>query len=156
MTSNVSEQNVDLFPLLVRNNPASPDPMVLNLQVGLMVTSAVSAAVKLHLAEHIGETPKTIEELAQETQTHASSLYLLMRALAGIGIFQELDEHAHRFGNTQRSRLLFSESMGSLVRLWGADYQWESWRDLMHTIQTGKPAISKRYEGDANIWTYLN
>src|SRR5689334_8229468 len=79
-----------------------------------------------------------------------------MRALAGIGIFEGLDEHTHLFGNTKRSRLLFAERLGRLGRLWGADYPWESWRDLMHTIQTGKPAISKRYEGDANIWTYLN
>jgi hypothetical protein len=121
-----------------------------------MVTSAVSTAVKLGLATHIGEQPKTIDELANGTQTHAPSLYLLMRALAGIGIFEEIDEDTHMFGNTERSLLLLPDVAGSLVQLWGAEYQWDSWRDLVHTIQTGKPAISKRYGDDANIWTYLN
>lgn len=155
MTSDVPAQP-DLFPLLARKSLASPDPMALNLQVGLMVTGAVSAAVKLRLAEHLGATAKTIDELADETQSHAPSLYLLMRALAGIGIFEERDEQTHTFGNTERSLLLLPDRMGNLVRLWSADYQWESWRDLVYTIQTGKPAIAKRYEEDANIWTYLN
>jgi O-methyltransferase domain len=38
----------------------------------------------------------------------------------------------------------------------GAEYQWDSWRDLLYTIQTGKPALAKQYGTGATIWTYLN
>jgi hypothetical protein len=146
-----------LFPVLSRLNPSFPDPLFFSMQCGLMVTSAVSAAVQLDLATHL-ETPKSVAVLAQETQTHAPSLYVLLQALAVIGIFKEIDEETHTFAHTERSQLLRSdtpESQADLVRLWGAAYQWNSWRDLIYTIQTGKPAMQKQNGPDATIWTYL-
>lgn len=146
----------DLFPILRRNGQSSPNPMALSLQVGLMVAAAVTAAVHLHIAEQIGNEPKSLEELASQTRTHAPSLYLLMRALAGIGIFEEIDNQTHIFANTERSLLLMPHAMADLVQLWGADYQWDSWRDLTYTIQTGKPAMVKQHGEESNIWTYLS
>ncbi|QBD76111.1 hypothetical protein EPA93_08850 [Ktedonosporobacter rubrisoli] len=155
MQPSSQDQASPLFPILSRSSFEAPDPLALSLQIGLMVTSAVSAAVQLHLPEYL-EQPKTVEELAQETNTHAPSLYLLLRALAGIGIFTELDEKQHIFGHTDRSRLLLPEATANLVRLWGADYQWDSWRDLAHTIKTGKPAMTRSYGDDMTLWSYLD
>jgi hypothetical protein len=154
MASSTSSGTHALFPLLDQATPQAPDPLALSLQIGLMVTGAVSAAVKLHLAERLEEGPKTITILAQETETHEPSLALLMRALAGIGLFEEIDAATHTFGHTHRSRLLLPSAMADLVLLWGADYQWNSWRDLVYTIQTGQPAMRKA-GNYATIWAYL-
>jgi hypothetical protein len=156
MTWNSRSSAPDLFPVLHSSHHSAPDPMALSLQSGLMVTAAVVAAVNLGLAEQIGEQPKSIAALAYETHTHAPSLYLLMKALASIGIFEELDAQTYTFGNTARSLLLLPDAMAPLVRLWGAHYQWDSWRDLTYTITTGKPVMTKHYGEEATIWTYLH
>jgi precorrin-6B methylase 2 len=127
------------------------------MQSGLMLCSAVHTAVRLDLATHL-KTPKSLAVLASETQTHAPSLYLLLRALAASDIFIEQEEATHTFAHTQRSRLLIPDEVGSqaaLVRLWGAGYQWDAWQHLLHTIQTGKPALEVCYGDGTTIWSHL-
>ena len=111
------EQDLPLFPLLKQTSFLGPDPLALSLQSGLMVTAAVTAAVNLRLADCLGEHAKTIETLALETDTHAPSLYVFLKALAAIEIFSEIN--ARTFINTARSRLLQSDAFADLVRLWG-------------------------------------
>jgi O-methyltransferase domain/Dimerisation domain len=156
MSDTPSIKSDQLFPRL-SSLPGldAPDPIAFSLQCGLMVTSAVNTAVKLGLADRLDEGPKTIEELARETESHAPSLYLLLRALAGINIFEEVDEQTHTFANTASSRLLRNSEMADLVRLWGAGYQWDAWKNLSYTIQTGRPALETIYGKGTNIWTYL-
>ncbi len=157
MNSFPFQEKQNVFPLLSPLDSSFPNPLFYSLKIGLMVASAVNAAVELDLARHL-ETPKCLEDLAQETETHAPSLYLLLQALAGINIFQEIESVSHTFANTSLSQQLLPdapESMVDAVRLWGAPYQWDSWRDLTYTIQTGKPALQKELGTDANIWSYL-
>lgn len=151
------EEQEQLFPLLFQLDSALPDPVFFSMQSGLMLCSAVNAAVRLDLATHL-QTPKPLEILAQETQTHAPSLTILLNALASIGIFKEIDKETHTFAHTERSRLLLPNvpgSMADLVGLWGAPYQWNCWRDLAYTIRTGLPAIQQQEGTGASIWSYL-
>jgi precorrin-6B methylase 2 len=76
-------------------------------------------------------------------------------ALASIDIFAEVDLANHLFAQTYRSQLLRSENMASLVKLWGAAYQWQSWMNLPYTIRTGRPALEAAYGEETTIWTYL-
>lgn len=146
----------NLFPHLEQKRGANgPDPFALELQSGLMVCAAVTAAVKLGLPDLLCE-PKTVTRLSQESATHELSLLILLRALASIGIFVEVDPVTHLFAPTDRSVLLCSENMAPLVRLWGAEYQWQSWMHLAHTIQTGRPALEATYGEGTTIWSYLD
>ena len=146
----------DLFPRLEpRPGTRGPDPLALELQGGLMVCAAVAAAVQLGLPDLL-DRPKTVTSLAQESACHEPSLLLLLRALASIGIFIEMDGEAHLFAPTERSLLLRSEHMAPLVRLWGAPYQWHSWMHLSHTIQTGRPALEAVYGEETSLWSYLD
>jgi hypothetical protein len=144
-----------LFPLLAQPDRHAPDPLALNLQMGLMVCAAVNVAVQLGLPDLL-HTPKTVAVLARESGTHEPTLLALLRALTCIGIFEEINVSAHLFANTGRSHLLRTDAMADLVRLWGAPYQWNSWRDLLFTVQTGKPALQKQHGPGATIWSYLN
>ncbi len=145
----------NLFPHLEQKRGANgPDPFALELQSGLMVCAAVNAAVKLGLPDLLSE-PKTVATLSQESATHEPSLLILLRALAHIGIFVEVDPSIHLFAPTDRSVLLCSENMAPLVRLWGAPYQWHSWMNLVHTVQTGCPALEATSGEGTIIWSYL-
>ncbi len=153
-TSSSNKAELPLFPLLKRTSKSVPDPLALNLQMGLMVCAAVHVAVQLKLPDLLA-TPRTLGELARESETHEATLLSLLHALCHIGIFEEIDAPTHLFGNTERSQLLRSDAMADLVRLWGAPYQWNSWRDLLFTVQTGKPALQKLYGPGATIWKYF-
>src|SRR5579875_1573999 len=62
-----------LFPTLAQ--PAGtdgPDPFALSLQSGLMVCSAVLAAVDIGLPDALSSEPQSVEALAQTTDTHAA------------------------------------------------------------------------------------
>ncbi len=149
-----------LFPTLAQQpGTEAPDPFVLNLQSGLMVASAVLAAVKLRLPDALSDEPQTVEELARKADAHAPTLLLLLRALASIEIGKEVDPDAHTFVQTERSRALCRQlepGMADLVELWGAPYQWDAWRNLDYTVRTGRPALEASWEMHTTIWSYLD
>src|SRR4051794_7823285 len=76
---------------------------------------AIHAVARLNIAEALVNGPRTVAELAEITGTHASSLHRLLRALASIGVFAELD--GSRFVNTELSRLLRPGVPGSVSML---------------------------------------
>jgi hypothetical protein len=57
---------------------------------GFWISRAIVAACELNLADHLDKGTKNISELARLSNTHETSLYRLMRTLAGEGIFKEL------------------------------------------------------------------
>ena len=56
---------------------------------GQVLTQAIYVAARLGIAELVSEGPKTAEEMAGPTGTHAPSLYRLLRTLASLGVFRE-------------------------------------------------------------------
>ena len=74
--------------------PASPPPGELLGQMifGKCLSMAISVAATLRIADKLAAGPKTSAELAAETETHAPSLYRVLRALAGVGVFSESAE----------------------------------------------------------------
>ena len=59
---------------------------LIQMGMGFWVSRILYAAAKLSLADRLAEGPKTAGELANETSTHAPSLYRLMRTLASLGV----------------------------------------------------------------------
>ena len=60
---------------------------MLQIMTGFRVSRATHVAAKLGIADLLKDGPKSSEELAQLTDTHAPSLYRVMRALASAGVF---------------------------------------------------------------------
>ena len=56
-----------------------------------IVPFTIRVACDLRLADHLVEGPRTVQELAEATQTHAPSLLRALRALACKGIFTEVE-----------------------------------------------------------------
>src|SRR5277367_139688 len=112
-------------------------------------------AAQLSLADHLADGPKTAEELAGPTGTHAPSLYRLLRTLSANGLFAEDGER--RFALTALSEPLRTGVPGSVmtsVKMITGDYFMRPFANLTYSVQTGKTAFEKEY--GANIFEYLS
>jgi hypothetical protein len=68
---------------------APPHAQLVQMAHAHWVSQIVYVAAKLSLADHLANGPKSADEIAGETGTHAPSLYRLMRTLASLGILIE-------------------------------------------------------------------
>lgn len=94
---------------------------VLQQTLGFVYQAALRAAVKLKLADHLEKEPKTVEQLAAETDTEARVLKRILRVLASRKIFKCLDDS--RFILTPEATFLRSDHPYSLRQaiLWLTD-----------------------------------
>lgn len=68
---------------------APPHAQLVQMATAHWVSHIVYVAAKLSLADHLARGPKSADELAGPTKTHAPSLYRLMRTLASLGVVTE-------------------------------------------------------------------
>ncbi len=124
---------------------SAPQDQLAQLMAGYWHTQAIYVAAKLRLADLLRDSPRTAAELAQATGTNTRSLYRLLRALAGVGIFAEDEQHCFRL--TPLAECLRSDVPGSLwaMAIMRGEWQYEAWGRLLHSIQTGQSAFEKLY-----------
>ena len=79
-------------------NSAQVPPQLAMLQMisGFWISRAIYVVAKLGLADHMQEGPKTAEELAAATHTHAPSLFRVLRALSSVGVLVQSDDNRSR------------------------------------------------------------
>ena len=115
---------------------------------------AVYIAAKLGIADLLKSGPKTVEELAQATETDASSLYRIMRALTSVGVFKNGTDRV--FALTPMSEVLVTDAPGSvrwfLISELGQEH-YPAWGNLMHSVKTGEIAFDGFFGMD--IWKYF-
>ena len=124
----------------------APSQNILQMLTGKWITQGVSVAATLGIADLLKEGPRSVEELAKATSTHADSLYRLLRSLASIGIFAETEHN--RFTLTPLAQCLRSDapdSMRSAARMWGLPLF-----GLTSTSRSTKSCLPKR--GTCPYW----
>ncbi|MGD9796492.1 MAG: methyltransferase [Acidimicrobiia bacterium] len=102
---------------------------------------ALSVAAELGVADHLADGPVAVEALAVATGTDTEALYRLLRALASVGVFHEGPVRTFALG--EAGDYLRSDhplSVAPIARHLGADYEWASWGELLHSIRTGENA----------------
>jgi hypothetical protein len=102
----------------------------------------------------LAEDTKTIEELAQLSNTHAPSLYRMMRALASVGIFSETEEK--QFELTPMAELLREGAMRSIALMFNSDWSDKTWGFFPESIKTGKTAFEKAHGLPVTEWLDRN
>ena len=123
-----------------------PPPELMNrMLTGYWISQALYVAAKLGLADLLTSGPRSADDLAQATKTHAPSLYRLLRALASVGVFA--DDGTHRFSLTPLAECLRSDVPGSqrALAIMSGEEHYRSWGDVLYSVQTGKPAFDKLY-----------
>jgi hypothetical protein len=113
---------------------------------GFMASQAVHVAAKLGVADLLADGAKTAEALARQTETHEPSLHRLLRALASLGLLEEVEPA--RFVLTALGAQLRTAAPGSLrnrALLFGGDRSWRSWGELLHSVRTGESGMQHLY-----------
>nr|BBH87629.1 methyltransferase [Thermosporothrix sp. COM3] len=130
------------------------------LLCGMWKTRAIATAVEFGIPDLVAEGPRTVSELATITGTHALSLYRLLRALASLGIFEEVPGEdvveAKKFTHTEMSRYLCSGQKGTMyfmARAVAFPQSWKLWDYLSHSVRTGGSAWQLVEEEE--LWQYI-
>src|SRR5690242_13971607 len=134
--------------LALAKEPESPPPSAALLQLlfGKHITYSLSAVARLGVADHMSEAPVSVDELARKTGAHSPSLYRVMRALAGLGVFEELPQK--RFSLTPIGQLLKTDAPGSLRYLaiqLGERWATRAWEHFTDTVRTGEDGVTKAF-----------
>lgn len=127
-------------------NPLRND--MLQLATGYWLSKALYCAAKAEVAERLEGGPRPVAELATAAGVQADALHRVLRALASVGIFEELAPR--EFGLTEKAQFLrgnHPESVKHFALMVGGDL-FEAWSDLYHTLETGQSAVEKRFGRD--------
>ena len=120
---------------------------------GFQAAQAVHAAAVLGVADLLAGGPRASDDLAAATDTHAPSLYRLLRALAAVGVLEEDGER--RFALTALGECLRAdapEPVGAWAVHVGQPYFWDAWGDLLHSVRTGETAFRALHGEDTWSW----
>lgn len=135
-----------------RHTGDSPSPEQLQalyrLTVGFRVSQAIKVVVELGIADLLGNDPKSTEELANATGSHANSLFRVLRFLAGVGLFTE--EPTRCFILTPLGAGLRADVPGSIrpiAREFVGEAQWKAWGELLRAVRAGEPAFDLAHDG---------
>ena len=130
-----------------------PPIQMLQIISGFWIARCVYVLAKLSIADLIKDEPKTVDELAAATSTHAPSLFRVLRALASVGV---ITQDANRFGATPLSDTLRSDVRGS-IRAFAmtelGEEHYPAWGELLHSVRTGGIAFDKTF-GEP-IWEFF-
>ena len=127
---------------------------MLQIISGFWISRAVYVIGKLGIPDLLQSGPKTAEELAASTKTHAPSLFRILRALVSVGVLNSAE--GGRFAQTPLSETLVTDAPGSLrwfaVSELGQEH-YPAWGNLMHSVKTGEIAFDNFFGAD--IWKYF-
>jgi hypothetical protein len=121
----------------------SPAQAIAQMASGYWVSQALYVAAKLAIADFLASGPKGAAELAVECGANPAALYRLLRALASLGVFAEID--GQRFELTPLAQALRSdvpESKRAMVLMTGEE-QYRAWGELLYTVTTGKKGFDR-------------
>ena len=110
-------------------------------------------AAELGVADHIGDDPVPVQELAAACGVDGGALDRVLRLLTTQGVFDQQDGG---YGHTPSSRLLrddHPQSMRAHGRMIGSPLNWGSLAELRYAVETGRPAAEKL--APKGVWAYL-
>jgi hypothetical protein len=132
---------------------SEPRDALFRLITGFQVSQAISVAATLGLPNLLHAGPRHADELAAAAGADPSALYRLMRALAAIDIFREVEPGV--FALTTASTLLRDDVVGThapMARLFGSRQNWLAWGALLHAVRSGTTAFD--HVNGCGVWDY--
>ncbi len=122
---------------------SNPFQTIMMLACGYWVPRCLHVVAELGVADRLGDELETPEVLAKAVEAHPQSLARVMRALAAVGVFEEVDGS---FRHSPASRLLRSDhpqSQRSFARMMGMAVHWAAYGELEHSVRTGEAAMTR-------------
>jgi hypothetical protein len=125
------------------------------LAFGAACAAAVRAAARLGVADALGESPMSTEDLAAAVKAEPLPLRRMLRALSCYGVFTENEDG--RFAHTGMSRLLREDDPNTLkyIALWCTEpWTWDAWSRLDEAVRSGGNVVQGLYGKE--FFTYLH
>lgn len=113
----------------------------LDLLFGFMETQCVTAAMRLHILDALGEAPRDSDSIAREVDVDPHSARRLLRALASLGVARQVGED--QFAETEVGTILRGR-----LRDYGAFFAvdcYPVWTDLVDAVRTGVTCWQARH-----------
>jgi hypothetical protein len=128
-------------------------PTLLQLINAYQISQAIHVAATLRVPDHLRGGPLNCEELARLTNSHAATLYRVLRALAAIGIFHE--ERDRRFALSPLAEGLRTDSTASRnawAQFVARQPLWQAWSHLLQSVHSGNNAFRQVHGMD--VWAF--
>ena len=138
----------------MKPNALPPRAQLMKFIVGRWISKPIYVAAELGIADMLADGPKSIEKLAQASQSHAPSLYRMMRALASVGIFFETE--TKRFELTPMAEYLKTGEMRSIALMFNSDWSDKAWGYFLDSVKTGGTAFEKAHGMSVSDWLEKN
>jgi hypothetical protein len=74
------------------HTPPPPQMALYQIGTGHYFSRALGLAARLGIADQLAAGPRTAEDLAAATETHAGALRRVLRLLASVGVFAERED----------------------------------------------------------------
>ena len=124
----------------------TPHAQIVQMMMGSLVARLIYTAARLRLADHIAAAPRTAEDLAAVTGTHAPALHRLMRTLTGLGILTHDSEH--HFALTPLGDALRTGAPGAAlptILTFGGPVFTRAFDEFEHSLATGETGFEKAF-----------
>jgi hypothetical protein len=131
-----------------------PEDQMMQWITSKWITKPIYVAAELGIADLLRDKPMNVEELAQRTETHAPTLYRLLRALSAVGIFAEIDDQV--FDLTPLADCLRSEAMRPLALMFLSDWHNKAWEGLAYSVRSGNSGFDHVFGKNAFDWLEEN
>ena len=131
-----------------------PSVAILEMATGAWTTQTMYVAAKLNIADDLADGPARAADVAERVGADPDALYRLMRALAAKGLVEHRRDDTFaltKVGQGLRSGV--PGSMRDMVLFIGHQARWEDWANLLHSVQTGEPAVAQLR--GMTYWDYL-
>jgi len=121
---------------------------------GFQISQAIHVAAVLGIADLLKDGPRSNDQLALATSTNPATLYRLLRALASVGVFEEVAGKTFALNPlSQALRTDRPDSIAAWAVLIGQEYFWNAWGNLLTGIKTGENVFPQLHDG-MGVWEY--
>ncbi|MEO6795735.1 MAG: methyltransferase [Candidatus Dormibacter sp.] len=135
-----------------------PELMLLERSFGLVHNKVLMLAAELGIADQLEQGPKTAEELAGIVGANPDALDRMLAFLVSAGLLGRSGDGRYRNNAaSDRLRRNHPESVRDWILFSGADWVWDVWNQLGHSIRTGESGTVRahkvpffEYVGQAN------
>jgi hypothetical protein len=128
----------------------SPEDQMMQWITSKWVTKPIYVITELGIADILRDGPLSVDDLAEKTDTHAPTLFRILRALSSVGVFVETEDHV--FGLTPLSQCLFSNALRPIARMFLSEWHDKAWNGLGHTVRTGEPGFDHTFGKPSFEW----
>jgi predicted O-methyltransferase YrrM len=128
---------------------------MLRLLNGYLVARSIQFAAQLGIADALRDGPKAAAEIAAAVDAHPDALHRLLRALASVGLFTEVEPGSFALtplGNCLREDAV--PSLGHFARLLGSESYLRACDHFLEVVQTGQPGFELAH--DISRYAYLD